>query len=46
MLLQLNGIGNQKIAYKNHNDIKFDNLNEYILLAKKSIFGVLSKPFL
>jgi RNA polymerase sigma factor (sigma-70 family) len=37
MLLQLNGIGNQKIAYKNHNDIQFDNLNEYILLAKKSI---------
>jgi len=37
MLLQLNGIGNQKITYKNHNDIKFDNLDEYILLAKKSI---------
>lgn len=37
MLLQLNGIGNQKISYKNHKDIKFDDLNEYILLAKKSI---------
>jgi RNA polymerase sigma factor (sigma-70 family) len=37
MLLQLNGIGNQKIEYKNHNDIQFDHLNEYILLAKKSI---------
>lgn len=37
MLLQLNGIGNQKITYKDHNNIKFDDLNEYILLAKKSI---------
>jgi RNA polymerase sigma factor (sigma-70 family) len=37
MLLQLNGIGNQKIKYKNHSDIKFDSLYEYILLAKKSI---------
>ena len=37
MLLQLNGIGNQKISYKDHNSIKFDDLNEYILLAKKSI---------
>jgi RNA polymerase sigma factor (sigma-70 family) len=37
MLLQLNGIGNQKIEYKNHNDIEFDSLPEYILLAKKAI---------
>lgn len=37
MLLNINGIGNQKIAYKNHNNIKFDSLHEYILLAKKSI---------
>ncbi|MFM7795447.1 MAG: sigma-70 family RNA polymerase sigma factor [Candidatus Nitrosotenuis sp.] len=37
MLLQLNGVGNQKIAYKDHKDIKFDSLNEYITLAKKSI---------
>jgi RNA polymerase sigma factor (sigma-70 family) len=37
MLLQLNGIGNQKIAYKDHKDIEFDSLHEYILLAKKSI---------
>jgi RNA polymerase sigma factor (sigma-70 family) len=37
MLLQLNGIGNQKIKYKNHSTIQFDSLQEYILLAKKSI---------
>lgn len=37
MLLQLNGIGNQKIKYKNHESIQFDSLQEYILLAKKSI---------
>lgn len=37
MLLQLNGVGKQKIVYKNHQDIKFDSLNEYIILAKKAI---------
>lgn len=37
MLLQLNGIGNQKIKYKDHSTINFDSLSEYVLLAKKSI---------
>lgn len=37
MLLQLNGIGNQKIQYKDHSKIEFSSLNEYMLLAKKSI---------
>jgi RNA polymerase sigma factor (sigma-70 family) len=37
MLLQLNGIGNQKIAYKNHQELHFDSLDTYMLLAKKSI---------
>jgi RNA polymerase sigma factor (sigma-70 family) len=37
MLLQLNGIGNQKIKYKDHSTIEFDSLQEYMLLAKKSI---------
>lgn len=37
MLLQLNGVGNQKIVYKDHKNIEFDSLHEYILLAKKSI---------
>jgi RNA polymerase sigma factor (sigma-70 family) len=37
MLLQLNGIGNQKIQYKDHTTIQFDSLDHYILLAKKSI---------
>lgn len=37
MLIQVNGIGNQKIAYKDHKQIKFDSLDTYIMLAKKSI---------
>jgi RNA polymerase sigma factor (sigma-70 family) len=37
MLLQLNGIGNQKIKYKNKESVQFDSMGEYILLAKKSI---------
>lgn len=37
MLLQLNGIGNQKIQYRDHKDITFDSLESYLLLAKKSI---------
>ncbi len=37
MLLQLDGIGNQKISYKNASSVQFDSLAEYILLAKKSI---------
>ena len=37
MLLQLEGIGNQKIAYKDASAVEFDNLNEYTTMAKKSI---------
>ena len=37
MLLQLNGIGNQKIQYKDHSTMNFDSLDNYMLLAKKSI---------
>lgn len=37
MLLQLEGIGNQKINYKDPNTVEFSNLDEYITLAKKSI---------
>jgi RNA polymerase sigma factor (sigma-70 family) len=37
MLLQLNGIGNQKIQYKDHSTIQFDSLDQYITLAKKAI---------
>lgn len=37
MFLQLDGIGKQKISYKDPSTIKFDDLAEYILLAKKSI---------
>lgn len=37
MLVQINGIGNHKIKYKNHDQIKFDSLEQYLLLAKKAI---------
>jgi RNA polymerase sigma factor (sigma-70 family) len=37
MLLQIHGIGKQKISYKNHTEIKFDDLKTYLLLAKKAI---------
>jgi RNA polymerase sigma factor (sigma-70 family) len=37
MLLQLNGVGKQKIKYKDHNSIEFDTLPTYLLLAKKAI---------
>ena len=37
MLLQLDGIGKQKIEYKDPSEIQFDSLSDYILLAKKSI---------
>lgn len=37
MLLQVNGIGDHKIQYKDHSNIKFDSLDEYLLLAKKAI---------
>ena len=37
MLLQIHGVGDQKIAYKDHKDIKFDSLQTYLLLAKKAI---------
>lgn len=37
MLLQLHGIGNQKISYKDHSSVEFDSLDTYLLLAKKSI---------
>lgn len=37
MLLQINGIGDQKLEYKDHSTVKFDDLKTYILLAKKAI---------
>ncbi len=37
MLLKVHGVGKQKIKYKDHNNIKFDSLEEYLLLAKKAI---------
>ena len=37
MLLNVSGIGKQKIKYKDHSTINFDSLSEYLLLAKKAI---------
>lgn len=37
MLLQINGIGDQKLTYKDHSQIKFDDLKTYLLLAKKAV---------
>lgn len=37
MFLHLSGIGDQKIAYKDHSNIEFETLDTYLLLAKKAI---------
>lgn len=37
MLLQINGIGKQKISYKQHDQLEFLTLKEYLTLAKKAI---------
>lgn len=36
-MLDIGGIGNQKIEYKDHSQIKFSSLDEYITMAKKII---------
>lgn len=45
MLLQINGIGNQKIEYKNHETIEFDTLKNYITMAKKTISKFANKIY-
>lgn len=37
MFIQVEGIGNPKLQYKDSSSIEFDSLSNYILLAKKSI---------
>lgn len=37
MFLQLSGVGDQKIPYKNHSTIEFESLGTYLLLSKKAI---------
>lgn len=37
MLLQIHGVGNQKISYKDAKNVQFDNLDTYLILAKKAI---------
>lgn len=45
MLLQVNGIGNQKIEYKDHKDIQFDPLKDYLTMAKKTISKFANKIY-
>ena len=45
MFLQLEGVGKQKIDYKDHENVKFDSLNSYLLLAKKSISKFANKYY-
>lgn len=45
MLLQVNGIGNQKIEYKNHSTIEFDSLKDYMTMAKKTISKFANKIY-
>lgn len=45
MLLQVNGIGNQKIQYKDHNSIEFDTLHSYLTMAKKTISKFANKIY-
>jgi len=37
MSVYIEGIGTQKINYRDHNEVEFSNLSEYMLMAKKSI---------
>lgn len=45
MLLQLNGIGKQKISYKDHTDVEFDSLSNYMTMAKKTIAKFANKVY-
>jgi RNA polymerase sigma factor (sigma-70 family) len=45
MLLQVNGIGKQKIEYKNHESIEFDSLKDYLTMAKKTISKFANKIY-
>lgn len=45
MLLQVNGIGKQKIEYKNHESIEFDSLKNYLTMAKKTISKFANKIY-
>lgn len=37
MLVQIEGVGDHKIKYRDQSEVEFDNLYDYIILAKKSI---------
>lgn len=45
MLLQINGIGNQKIKYKDHSSLEFDSLKVYLTMAKKTISKFANKIY-
>ena len=43
-MIDIVAVGNQKVRYKDHNEIKFESLSFYITLAQKTI-GKFSKSF-
>jgi RNA polymerase sigma factor (sigma-70 family) len=45
MLLQIEGIGNQKLKYKNHETLEFYTLKEYLNMAKKTISKFANKIY-
>lgn len=45
MLIQINGIGKQKIKYKNHSELEFDTLANYVKMAKKAISKFANKVY-
>lgn len=44
-MIDIGGIGLQKKEYKNHNDINFLTLNEYLIMARKIISKMSSGPY-
>jgi RNA polymerase sigma factor (sigma-70 family) len=45
MISQINGIGKQKIKYKDHSNMSFDTLDNYLHMAKKAISKFANKIF-
>lgn len=46
MLLKVNGIGNQKIQYKDSSTLEFDTLKNYMTMAKKTISKFANKIYI
>jgi len=45
MLLQIEGIGNQKLKYKDHETVEFQSLKNYLNMAKKAISKFANKIY-